>query len=717
MNVQNGETPATAAGKQSLWPDFLSNPPREYTPIPFWFLNGDLKHAEIRRQLEDFEAHGVYGVVLHPRIGLPRSIGYLSRHFFSYLRTAIETAAELNMTVVLYDEGMYPSGSAGGQVVAGHPELASRGLGLVDTPLPDDHVLVRTSRGVLVERFSHGTLRGIHFGEDDGEPNAPLTADILNPDAVSRFIALTHEAYYREFSAFFGTTIIGFFTDEPSILGRNVAGLVPWTRGFDRIFREAGGQLAGLAGLFTGKQNADTDLYHRLILNRESDVYYGSLSRWCEAHGIALMGHPHQSDDIEVERYFHIPGQDMVLRWIAPEKPFGMDSVMGKCGADMARLMDRPRNSNECFGACNRDGNPWHFTGADMKWYLDWLAVRGVNLFIPHAFYYSLRGKRSGERPPDVGPGNIWWPYYRKWADYMSRLSCLMTESGVQADIAVLCRNRALLPEETMELLQTQRSFQYIPESFWPECREENGALLCRGKRYRAMIGPADFSVPRDVSAVPPDVLCDPPTPDLRVARLSRSDQLAWFLVSEGDRPLETTVTVPVHTPLGQYDLWNNETTRLPAEDTPEGRRFPLVLRPRESLLIFACETQQSWLSLPLPSVPARVLTNADFILIQEDPVRFRKTYAADIPAGEGDLLLSLEAEEMAEAFVDDRCVGVAFWPPQEIRISGDRLGNARRIQLRITGSLANRYGHTPVPYGLVSRNADQTPLDPTGNP
>ena len=111
------------------------------------------------------------------------------------------------------------------------------------------------------------------------------------------------------------------------------------------------------------------------------------------------MGHPHQSDDIEVEKYFAVPGQDLVLRWLAPEKDglAGIDSTMAKCSADAARLMHRRRNANECFGACNKDDNPWQLSGGDIKWYTDWLAVRGVNLFIPHAFYYSICGKRKDE--------------------------------------------------------------------------------------------------------------------------------------------------------------------------------------------------------------------------------------------------------------------------------------------------------------------------------
>lgn len=73
----------------------LTHPTREFTPIPFWFLNGELTDGEIRRQLTDFATHGVYGVVLHPRMGLAKRIEYLSSTYFHYIRTAVQTAAEL----------------------------------------------------------------------------------------------------------------------------------------------------------------------------------------------------------------------------------------------------------------------------------------------------------------------------------------------------------------------------------------------------------------------------------------------------------------------------------------------------------------------------------------------------------------------------------------------------------------------------------------------
>ena len=52
----------------------LQNPPREFTAIPFWFLNGDLTAEELRRQLADFAAHGITAWSCIPRMGLSPDI-------------------------------------------------------------------------------------------------------------------------------------------------------------------------------------------------------------------------------------------------------------------------------------------------------------------------------------------------------------------------------------------------------------------------------------------------------------------------------------------------------------------------------------------------------------------------------------------------------------------------------------------------------------------
>ena len=54
--------------------DLLSRPDPQNGPVPFWFLNDTLSREEISRQLSDFHAHGVPGVVIHPRMGFDASV-------------------------------------------------------------------------------------------------------------------------------------------------------------------------------------------------------------------------------------------------------------------------------------------------------------------------------------------------------------------------------------------------------------------------------------------------------------------------------------------------------------------------------------------------------------------------------------------------------------------------------------------------------------------
>ena len=139
---------AGMAGSQDV-PSEFTDPPRDFL-MPFWFWNDTLKDEEIVRQIADFEKHGVYGFVIHPRIGLPENLGWLSPEMIRSMRIAIEEAGKREMYVILYDEGMYPSGSSSGQVVAKNPMHAARGLAKIDLlpaedlNLPDGARLITT---------------------------------------------------------------------------------------------------------------------------------------------------------------------------------------------------------------------------------------------------------------------------------------------------------------------------------------------------------------------------------------------------------------------------------------------------------------------------------------------------------------------------------------------------------------------------------------------
>ena len=687
----------------------LHCPDKEYTPIPFWFLNDELTDREMVRQLQEFHEKGVDGVVLHPRIGIPESIPYLSEKYFHFIRLAVETAEKLGMVIVLYDEGMYPSGSAHGQVVAENPRFASQAIFLTEDPA-QGKVIVRCPDGkYIVQANSGGTIRGVHFGEDDGEKNAPPSADLLSQEAVDTFLRLTHQRYYEEVGEYFGSTILGFFTDEPSALGRCCKpNCFAWTWDFEQEFVAQGGRMEELEGLFTGEENDSTRLYRKMIFQRELDVYYESLHRFCVEHGIALMGHPHAGDDIECEKYFDVPGQDIVLRWVAPEGDYleGRETAQGKCSSDAARNHGKRRNSNECFGVCVRENIPWYFTGADMKWYLDHLAVRGVNLFIPHAFYYSVAGQRKDERPPDVGPNNIWWEHYRTVSDYIKRISFLMTDSVNEARVCVLCENRSLRMKEVREFYQNQVEFNYLPYVDFREEMVQKGRLTVRENVYEYVACDDQDrvqGVPKicGVTDLPyRDLETQTPCPDLRVSRLKKDGVRMIFLTNEGDDAIETQVLIEGETDLVAMDLWSGECWKVPVRTGQGKTGFDLQLGFRESLLLLLDEKGE----VDLPMKKERQYLPVEFALVDEDKKNFVKTYRGmvSLETVEPELWISVQGEEMVECWVNGEFVGFHLWNPHAFALSKALRPGENEILLKVTGNAANRFTDHRIEYGLL---------------
>jgi hypothetical protein len=430
------------------------DPPREFSVMPFWFWNDTLKAGEIVRQIQDFDDHGVYGFVIHPRMGLPPDMKFLSPEMLSLMKVAIEEAERRDMKVILYDEGSYPSGSCEGQVVARNPAHAARGLAKIDLKpgeelqLEKEWNLITISelsggqRFAVVECPSEGHIRGLHWTDEETEKeDLPPAGDILNPEAVTSFIELVYDRFAANFSKHFGKTVIAIFTDEPNPLGRgNKKGMVPGNaKLLPQINKILGYDfMPHFADLWYEnspdweKHRAD---YHRAIAICMEENYYGRLSKWCESHGIALTGHPAGSMDLGAQKYFQIPGQDLVWRYVEPgEKALnGEHSTMAKNASSAMVHLNRRRNSNELYGAYGHN-----LTYDEMVWLANWCFVRGQNLLYPHAFYYSVRGARFNERPPDVGPNAKWWDVYKPFADACRRLSWLNSDSRQVCKIAIL---------------------------------------------------------------------------------------------------------------------------------------------------------------------------------------------------------------------------------------------------------------------------------------
>lgn len=508
-------------------------PPREFTLLPFWFWNDELSKDKIAEQIASFEERGVYGFTIHPRIGLPQDCGWMSPKLIEMMRFALEEARKRHMYVMLYDEGMYPSGSSAGQVVAEDPSYAARGFIKVEvntdgTP-KDEKVKIESdwnyvgvyerddgTCAAVYDAPSKGVIRGLHYLGDESKAReySPLAADLLNPGAVDAFIRLVYQRYYDEFEEYFHNgVVVGIFTDEPSILGRgprsgmkegNLASL-------EAIDAELGYDFK--PHLIELWENVDAESpvrraqYSLAVKRALEKIYYGKISAWCKAHHTKLCGHPESSTDVGVLRQFQVPGQDIVWRYIEPgEKAFDpTHSPMAKGASSVAIHTGARRNLNEVFGAYGHE-----FTYDEMVWIVNWCVARGQNMFLPHAFFYSVRGPRHEERPPDVGPNSPWWDDYKTFADYCSRLCWLNTDSRSIAPTAFLVDSARSTAYGTKPLFENQLDFNYLDF----QTLEELGTLSDEGvcitpktanvpaASYKTLILTPGYAVPKECSKI-----------------------------------------------------------------------------------------------------------------------------------------------------------------------------------------------------------------------
>lgn len=763
-------------------------PPAQLSPIPFWFWNDKFDNEEIIRQINDMHSKEVDGFVIHPRMGVPESIEYMSDEFLGYVECAVKEAARLNMHVVLYDEAMYPSGSAHGKVVGCNPQFASKGIKVIESDkstieLNAGEVLVcslkakkikenmldyesieELSDGKLhpdyialhfVQDFTNGHIRGIHIGEDDWE-NPPKSSDLLNHEAVDCFIELTHEKYYSKLSKYFGNTIIGIFTDEPSIMGRDgKKGMKPWTDNFLESFLNEGLNKADLAALWydVGKRTQEIQRkYDEIVRNRLAETFYKKIFTWCEEHGIALVGHPGKSQDIGLLKYFHIPGQDLIFRRVAPENNMGVctsETTQAKCSADSARHRWRNRNLNECFACSGKGGNEWAFTFDDMKWMTDWLIVRGVNMIVPHAFFYSMNGERRfGERPPDMGPNNIWWKYYAQYSRYVKRLCYLMTDSVNTARTAVLCQSCRLPHEIVRPMYENQIEFNYLEEELLQECSvTENKTIQIARQEYEAIViddvfylsdkiidfankgikvvvyNPQGISLPENIISISAmeDVVkhlkktievssCEK---HLRVSCVKKGEEYFYLLVNEGEERIKTEITIPCDDDFEIFYPWTGEFS---------DKTF-IELERRESIIVCAGKNIDKKIVFSTSNENYRACEEIELYdwSVNGEKIHYGSWTENEktkdffgIMKYETDFTITLDnhervildlgdVREQAEAEVNGQNIGARLWAPFTFDITSYLMNGKNILNVYVANSIANKYTDGKQPSGLLS--------------
>ena len=551
-----------------LKPDLINNmafeknfkkPPEIMSPLPFWFLNDDLKEEDITRTLEEFKDKHIHTVIPHPRSGM--EVEYLSDDFWKKISFIIKKSEELGLKIFLYDEYNWPSGAIGGKLMKEHPEYRQKFL---DYKIVKKKMAKMNIAGEFIAAFevdqNAGRVNELmdnfngkeFFWESPGNgwecvifyvrplevllycttcaPSASAERgyiDLLNPDAAKYFIKNVHEEYRKRFSKYFGNVIIGFFTDEPG----NYAGWM-WTTGLlEKIKGELGFDLKpklyqmvyGLGDDYLETRNS----YYKFVSQLYANSYYKQIGDWCKQNNLMFTGHLISEEELislpRTHGSLFLPLREMQLP--------GIDYLSDKTGYDFegSTLLPSPnftpkmisslthhlglgRNLCETFGGCG-----WKTTLKQLKRTVAWIECCGVNWISPHAAYQSIKGLRKRDFPPSHFVQEPWWKYYAIFSDFVSRLSYFNSLGTHIANFCILFPRTAFNLDYTIYkkssafkqsckdfskigdiLLRIQCDFDYIFEDQITEDTIQimNNELVTKYETYKAIIIPPISNIP-----------------------------------------------------------------------------------------------------------------------------------------------------------------------------------------------------------------------------
>lgn len=324
---------------------------------PFWFWNDASDCTQKIDYLHRCREGGINALIMHARCG--NLIPYASSEWYAQIRAVVEEGARCGMTLWLYDEDPYPSGAAGGRVMAQYPERIATALqaqyapagqagelwtigrdpvvwaGLVPCSRPLPVQDLTQAVGTVRQDWFHGEWDSLHYYPEcpliscprggavnqtfalrrpeipDGYQLLALTAiqpgeegawgclpDLLCPGAFDVFAACSLDPYIDTVGEFFGTTIPGIFTDEAKAHGG-----FPLTRDLFSAFQQEFGydlrpRLYQLFGAPLGDEWIRTRLdYRHWVGERFLSVFVRPYRQYCEQHNLLLIGHMSPEDD------------------------------------------------------------------------------------------------------------------------------------------------------------------------------------------------------------------------------------------------------------------------------------------------------------------------------------------------------------------------------------------------------------------------------------
>lgn len=368
--------------------------------------------------------------------------------------------------------------------------------------------------------------------------------DMLSEESARYMIKAVYEPHFEHFKKYFGNTIEGFFSDEPcfdnrdeneqfaSELGRPKT-YYPWNDCLIEMLKEEFGEDAKkyLPFLWQSAANHIEAKIRTAYMNCITRLYQKNFSMalgdWCREHGVLYTGHVIEDDNIHTKtgagagHYFRamsgedIPGVDVVLSEVIPgmadypvlgevcyrlcDNKF-FHYTLAKLASSDAHIRPETKGRAMCeiFGAYG-----WAEGVKMMKWLTDFMLVRGINHFVPHAF--SMRFPDEDCPPHFYACGNN--PQFKAFGvlmQYMNRMSHILTEARHIARAAVLYQAEAEWSGAKFDysesvgkvLYDNQIDYDIVSIDSLKDAISESGKLKINRAEYDCFIVPHSTALP-----------------------------------------------------------------------------------------------------------------------------------------------------------------------------------------------------------------------------
>lgn len=534
----------------SLSNDLFKNPTAEYRGTPFWAWNSLLTSEELCRQIDIFNEMGLGGFHMHVRTGLENQ--YLDDDYLKLVRDCVEKAKSNNMLAWLYDEDRWPSGAAGG-IVTKEEKFRSRFL--LFTPFLEGEIYTDTDSRAAGGRSGNGKLLACYdvvldsdgfldsyslIGKDDEAKgtkwyafldicapsswyNDQTYVDTLNPEAIKKFVEVTHEKYKNAVGDEFDKTIPAIFTDEPQFSRKKVLEnsfdkkdiTMPWTDKVPELYEELYG-----CNIFDTLPEVFWDLpgsapsvaryrYHDMIAELFARSFADVVGGWCSENNIYLSGHLMEEPTLHSQTA--ALGEAM-----RSYRSFGMPGIDMLCNRYEYTTAKQAQSATHQFGYEGVLSELYGVTGWDCdfrtyKYQGDWQAALGVTVRVPHLSWYAMKGEAKRDYPASIHYQSPWYKEYSAVEDHFARVNTAMTRGTPIVKVGVIHPVESFWlhwgPNDKSELLRNSLNdsfenvsrwllegsidFDFISESLFPTLCNNYSAPLKVGKmHYDAILVP-----------------------------------------------------------------------------------------------------------------------------------------------------------------------------------------------------------------------------------